>query len=122
MKRLEFFEKDVIKWSNVYQNADFYKTLLNLKSSNPALRGGDSNVTTYLLNTTVNDKILAYIRKNGNDEVLVVLNMSKDPVNFSIEDEHLSGSFKNVFEKTKRDFSNGKDFNFKPGDYAVFEK
>ncbi|MCF2218149.1 alpha-glucosidase C-terminal domain-containing protein [Chryseobacterium sp. PS-8] len=122
MKRLEFFEKDVIKWSNVYQNADFYKTLLNLKSSNPALRGGDSNVTTYLLNTTANDKILAYIRKNRNNEVLVVLNMSKDPVNFSIEDEHLSGSFKNVFEKTKRDFSSGKDFNFKPGDYAVFEK
>ncbi len=122
MKRLEFFEKDVIKWSNVYQNANFYKTLLNLKSSNPALRGGDSNVTTYLLNTTANDKILAYIRKNGNDEVLVVLNISKDPVNFSIEDGHLSGSFKNVFEKTKRDFSSGKDFNFKPGDYAVFEK
>ena len=80
------------------------------------------NVTTYLLNTTANDKILAYVRKNGKDEVLVVLNMSKEPVSFSVEDEHLSGIFRNVFDKTKRDFSNGKDFSFKVSDYAVFEK
>jgi len=122
MKRLEFFEKDVIQWTNTYQVADFYKILLDLKASNPALRGGDANVITYFLNTTANDKILAYIRKNGKDEVLVVLNMSKEPVHFTIEDDHLSGTFKNVFDKTKRDFSNGKDFIFKISDYAVFEK
>jgi alpha-amylase len=122
MKRLEFFEKDVIDWNGKYGMADFYKTLLNLKSSNPALRGGDSDVSTYLLNTTANDKILAYVRKNGQDEVLVVLNFSKDPVNFIIQDENLNGTFNNVFDKTKRDFSEEKDFNFKVSDFAVFEK
>ena len=79
-------------------------------------------MTTYLLNTTVNDKILAYIRKNGENEVLVVLNMSKQPINFTIQDENLNGAFKNVFEKTKRNFSEGKDFSFKVSDFAVFEK
>jgi glycosidase len=122
MKRLEFFEKDPIQWTNNYQMAEFYKVLLNLKSSNPALRGGDPNVGTYLLNTTANDKIFSYLRKNGNYEVLVVLNMSKDPVDFNIEDEHLSGTFKNVFTKMNRNFQDGKSFTFKPGDYAVFEK
>ena len=80
------------------------------------------NFDPFSSNTTANDKILAYVRKNGNDEVLVVLNMSKEPVNFSIEDEHLSGTFRNVFDKTKRDFSDGKDFSFKVSDFAVFEK
>jgi alpha-amylase len=122
LKRLEFFEKDVIDWNGKYEMADFYKTLLNLKSSNPALRGGDPAVSTYLLNTTANDKILAYVRKNGQDEVLVVLNFSKDPVNFTIQDENVNGTFNNVFDKTKRDFSEGKDFNFKVSDFAVFEK
>jgi alpha-amylase len=122
MKRLEFFEKDVIEWNGKYDMADFYKTLLSLKSSNPALRGGDSAVSTYLLNTTANDKILAYVRKNGKDEVLVVLNFSKEPVNFTIQDENVDGTFKNVFDKTRRDFSEGKDFNFKVSDFAVFEK
>lgn len=122
LKRLEFFEKDPIQWTNNYQMADFYKTLLNLKSSNPALRGGDANVVTYLLKTSANDKIFAYIRKNKWTEVLVVLNFSKEDVNFTIEDEHVSGTFKNVFDGSKRDFNNGKSFNFKVSDYAVFEK
>ncbi len=122
LKRLEFFEKDPIAWTGTYASADFYKTLFNLKSSNPALRGGDPQVTTYFLNTTANDKILAYLRKNGKDEVLVVLNMSKEPVTFSIEDEKVSGSFTNVFEKTKKNFDEGKNFNFKVSDFAVFEK
>ena len=121
-KRLEFFEKDPIKWTNNYQNADFYKTLLNLKSSNPALRGGDPAASTQLLNTTANDKILAYLRKNGENEVLVVLNMSKEAVDFTIEDDRLLGIFMNVFEGTKRDFNHGKNFHFQTSDYAVFEK
>ncbi|MXS70175.1 1,4-alpha-glucan branching protein [Flavobacteriaceae bacterium W22] len=122
LKRLEFFEKDPIAWTNNYKMADFYRTLLELKSSNPALRGGDPNVSTYLLNTTANDKIFAYIRKNGKNEVLTVLNFSKQPVEFSIEDDQVSGTFKNVFDGSKRDFSNGKNFSFKVSDYAVFEK
>ncbi len=122
MKRLEFFEKDAIEWNGNNQMAPFYKTLLNLKSQNAALRGGDSNVTTYLLKTSADDKILAYVRKNGKDEVLVVLNMSKEGVKFTINDDQVSGSFKNVFENTKRDFSQDKGFSMLAGDYFVFEK
>ena len=121
-KRLEFFEKDPIPWTGTYELADFYKTLLNLKSNNPALRGGDPAVTTYLLNTSANDKILSYVRKNGKDEVLVVLNMSKVPVNFKITDSQVSGNFKNVFTGAKRDFNQDKGFSMKVGEYAVFEK
>lgn len=122
LKRLEFFEKDPIEWTNDCKMADFYKTLLNLKSSNPALRGGDSNVVTYLLNTSANDKVFAYIRKNKWNEVLVVLNFSKENVEFTIDDENVSGIFKNIFDGTKRDFNTGKNFSFKVSDYAVFEK
>ena len=122
MKRLEFFEKDVIEWTKELKMADFYKTLLSLKSSNPALRGGDSAVSTYILNTSANDKIFAYLRKNGKDEVLVLLNMSKEPVNFSVEDAQVAGKFNNVFTKAAKDLSVNKSFEFKVSDYAVFVK
>ena len=122
MKRLEFFEKDVIEWTKELKMADFNKTLLSLKSSNPALRGGDSAVSTYILNTSANDKIFAYLRKNGKDEVLVLLNMSKEPVNFSVEDAQVAGKFNNVFTKAAKDFSVNKSFEFKVSDYAVFVK
>ncbi len=122
-KRLEFFEKDPIPWGTQKPELhNFYKTLLNLKSSNPALRGGDPDVTTYWLNTTANDKVFAYVRKNGNYEVLTVLNMSKNPVQFTIKDEHLKGSFKDVFTGNKRDFNQDKGFNLPVSGFAVFEK
>ncbi len=121
-KRLEFFTKDPIPWTGTYELHDFYKTLLNLKSNNPALRGGDSAVSTYLLKTSADDKILAYLRKNGKDEVLTVLNMSQETVTFRLDDEAVQGVFKNVFENTSRDFSQDKGFVLKAGSYAVFER
>ncbi|MNK42270.1 Alpha-amylase 2 [compost metagenome] len=121
-KRLEFFEKDPIPWTEKFAMDDFYKTLLNLKSENPALRGGDPAVTTFWVNTTANDKILAYLRKNGDREVLVLINTSKDAVNFKLEDDHSVGSYKNVFSKSKAEFIKGSDVSLDAYGYLVFEK
>ena len=121
-KRLEFFTKDPIPWTGTYELHDFYKTLLNLKSDNPALRGGDPAAKTQILKTSADDKVLAYVRKNGKDEVLVVLNFSKDNVSFTIGDENVSGTFKNVFSGPVKDFSQDKSFYLPVGGYAVMEK
>lgn len=122
MKRLEFFEKDVINWNGNYQTADFYKTLFNLKTNNPALRGGDAAASMHLLKTSADDKVLAYIRKNGKNEVLTVLNFSKEAVSFTIDDENAAGIFKNVFSGPVKDFAQDKSFYLPVGGYAVMEK
>lgn len=121
-KRLEFFEKDPIPWTGQNELHDFYKTLLNLKSANPALRGGDPAVTTYLLKTTADDKVMAYVRKNGNNEVLTVLNFSKEPVSFQITDDHLNGKFFDAFTGSTRNFTQDKGFNLPVSGYGVFKK
>ena len=121
-KRLEFFEKDTIDWSEKNELENFYKKLYILKANNPALRGGDSAIKTYFVNTSEDDKILAYIRKNGKDEVLVILNMSKEAVDFNLNDAEVSGLFKDFFEGSKLDFSQSKDFNLEIGGYLIFEK
>jgi len=121
-KRLEFFEKDPIPWTGSYQLADFYKTLLTLKSNNPALRGGDPAVTTYWTKTSADDKIMGYLRKNGNKEVLVLLNLSDSNVNFSLDSEEANGSYQNVFSKEKQSINKGSNFQMKAYDYLVFEK
>ena len=122
MKRLKFFDKDPIDWNGNYQLADFYKTLFHLKSTNPALRGGDANVKTYFVKTSADDKILAYIRKNGKDEVLVILNMSKEEVNFTINDPEVSGKFKELFTNENKDFDGDKNLEMKVSGYEVFVK
>ncbi|MBW8360583.1 MAG: 1,4-alpha-glucan branching protein [Kaistella sp.] len=120
IKRLEFFEKDPIAWTGTYELHEFYKILLTLKSKNPALRGGDPEVKTFLVKTSADDKILAYLRQNGEDGVLTVLNISEESVDLSIMDDLITGNYKNVFEKTSRDFTADKSFVLNAGEYAVF--
>lgn len=121
-KRLEFFEKDVIKWNGKYELNDFYNTLLTLHHRNPALRGGDAGVQTFLLNTSAPDKVLAYKRKKDNQEVLVILNLFKGDINFSIDDEAVAGTYRNVFSNENKGFNKGQSFSLQKGGYLVLEK
>lgn len=121
-KRLAFFEKDPITWTDTPSLHQFYKTLLNLKSTHPALKGGDKAATTQWLSTNAEDRVWAYLRKNGDKEVLTILNMSKEPVSFTLTDDKVKGTYRNVFTNVKRNFDEGKAFNLAVSGYAVFEK
>ncbi|MES2893944.1 MAG: alpha-amylase family glycosyl hydrolase [Bacteroidota bacterium] len=121
-KRLEFFEKDVIAWTGTNQLHDFYKTLLTLRKTNPALRTGDSAVANYVLKSDADKQVLAYLRKNGDREVLVLLNLSSQPANFTLNPDHLVGTFKEVFTNTQQDVNTDKTFALKPWEYLVYQK
>jgi glycosidase len=101
---------------------DFYKTLLTLRKSNPALKAGDPASTTVRLKTNAENSVLAYVRKNGNREVLVLLNMSKEPVHCVIDDANLHGKYTDVFHKTVVDLNEQKSFELQPWAYLVYEK
>jgi alpha-amylase len=120
--RLKFFDKDPIEWNGKYELHDFYKTLLTLKKNNLALRAADSTVNTYLLTTTADKNVLAFVRKNGNNEVATLINFSKEKISFDVNDAHISGHFTNVFSKEEKDITTNRHFELQPWDYKVFEK
>ncbi|RYY52920.1 MAG: 1,4-alpha-glucan branching protein [Chitinophagaceae bacterium] len=122
-KRLEFFEKDPIPWTGENKLHDFYKTLLTLHSENPALRGGDPSVQTIRIRTSEPNNVMAYLRKKGNDEVFVVLNMSPHSgITVKIEDEHISGSWSDIFSGEKKSVENGHVLNMQAWEYVVLKK
>ena len=122
-KRLEFFEKDPIPWNGENKLENFYKKLFELKSKNPALRGGDGQATTQILKTSAPDQVLAYLRKNGNDEVLVILNLSDaQHLKVQILDETVKGKFKSIFSGLTTDFDAKPTIEMYKWEYIVFEK
>jgi alpha-amylase len=122
-KRLKFFDKDAIEWNGKFELHDFYKKLLSLHHTHPALRAGDTQVTTFLLKTDAGNFVLAYLRKKATHELLVVLNLSKeDKPLISINDAHLTGVFNNYFSGNERDFSHEKYFALRPWEYQVYVK
>ena len=123
MNKLEFFEKDVIQWTGKNELQDFYKTLLNLHSNHPALRAGDNEVKNYRLTTTDDAHVLAYLRKIGRREVLVVLNLSDySPLQFSFNDSRAEGDFRNIFSNVMTEFTNNKSLEIQAWGYLVYEK
>lgn len=116
-KRLKFFVKDSIAWDD-YSMAPFYSALLHLRSRNPALAAASD----YQRISTANDEaIFAYVRKKGNHLVLVVLNLSPQPQNFTIKKSEVYGKAINIFTKQKVKLSMNHVYSMQPWDYLVYE-
>ncbi|WP_308634852.1 alpha-amylase family glycosyl hydrolase [Paenibacillus silvisoli] len=91
-KRLQFFEKDEIAWTDS-EMAAFYRDLAALKHDNPALWNGDAGGAYHAL--TVDDgSILAFERTKDGNTVLVVMNLSGEQVTAKIGAGEAAGSYK----------------------------
>lgn len=121
-KRLQFFEKDAIEWNGQYLLHDFYKTLLALRKTNPALRSADNSVTTFHIITEGGKSLVAFLRKQDVHEVLVFLNLCNEAIGFTIKDQLINGRYINVFNKAENFLEPGTFIKMKPWEYAVYKK
>ena len=121
-KRLQFFDKDLIPWTGENAMHDFYKVLLTLKSTNPALRAADKNVRTFRLDTTANANVFAFLRKNKDREVLVILNLSPGKQVIKIIGKVATGEYKNVFTNTNLTIASEHVFEISEWGWLVYEK
>lgn len=118
-KRIRFFDKDTIVWDNL-EMADFYKKLTTLKKSNPALANGSFGGKTELIATSQPSKIVAFSRQTGNNQVIVLINVSVDTVHFTLDDES-KGIFNDYFNNTEVELPLDK-LTMLPLEYRVYTK
>ena len=117
-KRLAFFDKDLILWSDATpQLHEFYKTLGNFRKTNTAILNGE----TFNLPVQENG-VMAYLKFNTNETVLIVLNLSKHHHRIQLTHEKLNGYFENIFSRMTFLFSHNVPFDLMPGDYFVYVK
>jgi 1,4-alpha-glucan branching enzyme len=103
-KRLLFFEKDTINWSNL-EMQKFYKSLVGLKKNNAALWNGVAGGPMKFVENSAPHQVFAFTREMGKNQVLAVFNLSAQPVEATIQllqagdyQEYFSGETK-TFEK-----------------------
>jgi glycosidase len=123
-KRIKFFDKDIFEsGADAASLTGFYRALLRLKRSHPALRAGDAAVQTFQLKTTAPQQIFAFVRKHNAKEVLVILNLSAQKnIHFDLVDTAVTGTYKNIFSDAANDFTNSKSFEMQPWEFLVYEK
>jgi alpha-amylase len=121
-KRLLFFDKDEIDWSQPAGLAAFYKILLQLRKANPALKSGSPQTNAMILSNTAGEWVLSFVRRYEQHEVLVILNLSPEMKSVIITGQTLAGSYKDVFNAGKPDFISGQPLHLKAWDYRVYAK
>lgn len=95
-KRLKFFDKDEIDWSDI-SKSDFFQTLLKLRHENEALWNGEHGGEMIKLKTTNDENVFAFKREKGTRQVVVLINMTDKDQNVQIQDTSFEGDFTNVF-------------------------
>ena len=93
-RRLEFFVRDPIIWSENAELTDFYRTLCQLRRSHPALRTGAS---MRRLDTTRNDALYAILREAGPHRIVAFLNLTARDVSADVYDRALAGNWRDAF-------------------------
>lgn len=92
-KRLKFFDKDPIEWTDDIELHSFYRSLCRLHSSHPAIIAG---VKPQWLATNRNDAVLAFSRSHQNKELLVILNYTSASQTVHITSPQITGSYTDV--------------------------
>jgi glycosidase len=82
-KRLAFFEKDTVNWSNL-EMQQFYHQLIQLKKTQKALWNGESGGQLTIVNNYLPKQVLSFIREKEDNQVLAVFNLSPKPVEVTL--------------------------------------
>ena len=120
-KRLRFFEKDTIDWSNKTLEP-FYKKLLSLKSNNKALQNGIKGGKIVRIPSDKNEEVYAFVREAEGDKVLVVLNLTAEAQEVTLSSEALAGDYKEYFSNEEAKFTKEEKMSLKAWEYKVFLK
>jgi glycosidase len=116
-KRLKFFDKDQIDWIAKPTLEDFYTSLSTLHHSDVI-----SNGETFILPTD-SEGVMAFLRRSGDNVVLVILNMSvRDRNIVKVQHDWLKGSFTNIFSGLTFNFEQEEQFEMQAYEYLVYSK
>lgn len=120
-KRLAFFDKDEIEWGKKEPRLhNFFKQLLHLRKTHPALHAADRSVLSWRIATNYNDRVFSFIRQKGPRQVVVALNLSDQPLKLQFTDSRFNGSFTDLFSGAS--FSLADTMDLPPWGYLVGSK
>lgn len=120
-KRLQFFEKENIDWSDPMGMTPFYQKLNSLKhkyTALNALNGAD----LFRVNSNANADVFAFIRELGNEKLFFVFNLSNKPQQVVLEGDDYIGSYTEYFTDEKIDLAQKQMLMLDPWAYKIYVK
>lgn len=108
LKRLAFFDKDVIEWKEQPELHDFYASLYKLRKSNKAFKSLEANDNCHFLANSVDHHVLSFMRKNEEASVIAVFNFSPYHLpEVEVAIHHENGNYVEYFTAAEKQISTG---------------
>lgn len=109
-KRLEFFEKDPIDWSQGRdcQYGELLKQLIAFRTENPALHNGKWGARMHKVEHSAPEQLFAWVRQQDGNKVLGLFNLTGRPVSAVLRDGLPAGTY--------REFGSGEEVTIAAGD------
>ncbi len=120
-KRLQFFEKDVIEWTEDLKLQNFYKCLLSLRKRNPVfinLKAAD----IYIDELLIARNIFSMLIKSDEEVVLCMINFNKVTTAENIIFNAMPGHYRDVFSAQEKILNNSFLFEKEAGGFCILEK
>jgi len=118
-KRLKFFDKDSIQWKEC-DMTELYKKLIELKHSQPALKGGRDRGSFEILDNTEPKNVFTMMRYTNTDTLIALFNLSDTIVEFKLNTTITQLELKEYFTQENLILNHNTIFRLKPWEYKVF--
>ncbi len=118
-KRLEFFEKDPIKWQ-AHPNGELYRKLFALKHANTALWNGAWGAL--MVHVPSDAGIFSFVRQNKSDKVFAVFNFTPEAKSAKFKDGPYQGTYTDFFTGKKVELGADTALNLPAWGYRVLLK
>lgn len=117
-KRLAFFEKDSINWSDPNELQPFYAKLVQLKRNNPAIWGGEYGGMPMRINT--DPDVYAFKRTKEGNTVIGIMNFSDELREMNLTDAAVAGTYTDEFSGESYTLSPEQPLELQPWEYLIF--
>lgn len=120
-RRLQFFEKDVIEWTEDFKLQNFYKTLLAVRKRNSVFT--NFKVTNFYIDELlIARNIFTILIKTEENVVLCIINFNKKAVFEDIIFNGIPGYYKDIFTGQEMVLNNSFSFEKEAGGFCILEK
>ena len=119
-KRLEFFEKDLIRWNDDHPFQSLLTDLIALKTDNAVLHNGAWGARTTKVENDNAQNVFSFIRRRDGKAVLGVFNFSDTAQDVSFTDALPHGDFAQFRSENTVTIDAGTTLSLAPWDYRIF--
>jgi len=117
-KRLEFFERDPITWRE-HPQGELYRRLFALKRTNTALWNAHWGARMIAVPNTAGEGIFSFVRRNDQDKVFAIFNLSPDEHSVSFGESLCHGDYVDFFSGEKVSVGESTTMSLAPWSYRV---